>query len=274
MGSAENREECLFRCDSAGLGASPPEQSELHKSHFGPGSIVKAVSSLSLLVFGDSGWIFFENGTKLSAPPVWSTCVSVPARQTGRPRPLCMLPADTRPQGCSAGFQRPAILPGSPTAWPVHRQVSPQYVTRPSLLETALWCGERAGRVPVEWTCSDGLGRGQTREHSFSLVNHFLGICFPDHWGICNKEDDLVCSKGCFLLPWPSTFIEFGTTQGCGCWEGAPVGASGGVAELNLGRDGQRWTWERRPGYSGVFVNVPLRAWGGPVVCAVLGQHL
>lgn len=125
VGSAENREECLFRCDSAGLGASPPEQSELYKSHFGPGSIVKAVSSLSLLVFGDSGGLFFENGTKLSAPPVWSTCVSVPARQTGRPCPLCTLPADTRPQGCSAGFQRPAILPGSPTAWPVHGQVSP-----------------------------------------------------------------------------------------------------------------------------------------------------
>lgn len=48
-----------------------------------------------------------------------------------------------------------------------------------------------------------------------------------------------------------STSIAIGTTQGCGCWEVALVGASGGGTELNLGRDGQRWTWERRPGHKG-----------------------
>lgn len=74
------------------------------------------------LVFGDSGWVFFENGTKLSALPFGSTCMSVPAVQTGSPSPL---PACSRPQDKQGlGLER-LFCPPSPSAWLVHGQVCP-----------------------------------------------------------------------------------------------------------------------------------------------------
>lgn len=164
-GPAENYEECLFRCDSAGLGTSPPEQSELYKSHSGPGRIVKVTS------FGGRGWVFFEGGT---------VCQFLLCRQGASVLSACSLQAP--------GPHR-VVVPGSQGLAILRTFINSLVCSRADVLHSRLndsLCWKqpslrRKGRSVTGGRPAQMLGRSQTHGHASFLVNQFMGTYFPDH---------------------------------------------------------------------------------------------